>query len=82
MRVIGESKTVDLSKKLMVEISVGELAYITAMVGAQSKDSANAVLGRTLAVKNDYKDVLKEYDNNDLYGELYDILDAEGVAYK
>ena len=80
MRVIGESKAVDLSKKLTVEISVCELAYITAMVGAQSAYSAKEVIDNTFAVANRYKEDVKQYDNNDVYDELYEILKAEGVA--
>jgi hypothetical protein len=80
MRVIGESKTVDLSKKLTVEISVGELAYITAMVGAQSVDSAKKAVDADFAVANRYKEDVKQYDNDDVYDELYEILKAEGVA--
>ena len=80
MRVIGESKTVDLSKKLTVEMTLGELAYIAVMIGNQSEYSAKQVIDGSCTLQKQYKDEVKRYDNNILYSELHEILGLEGVT--
>lgn len=80
MRVIGESKTVDLSKKLTVEISVGELALLTAVLGQLGRYDASTAVAETISLKSDYKPAIQRLDDYKLYSEIKSVLKSEGVA--
>ena len=80
MRVIGESKTVDLSKKLAVEISVGELALLVAVLGQLGINDATKAIAETSSIKLAYKPDVQRLDDYILYSEIKSVLRAEGVA--
>lgn len=83
MRVIGESKTVDLSKKLTVEMTRKELAIIFTSLSAITTGRYNEELPN--AVKSELvTELTADIDGPDYpydaYKEVRAILVTEGVA--
>lgn len=80
MRVIGESKTVDLSKKLTVEMTVGELAMLMAVLGSQTSDETKECVAGSSTINPECKSNVQRLDDYKLFSEIKSVLKSEGVA--
>lgn len=86
MKVVGGSRTVDLSKKLTVEMTLQELAVMTVGLGAIGMEQYNDNVANV--VKAEFEDGIKikprlgeegDYAYQ-MYSAIHDILIDEGVA--
>lgn len=78
MRVIGEIKAVDLSKKLTLEITLGEIALLMAVLGETTYGDAEKAVDESdeIGAKNRRK--IRKMDPRTLYEEMVSILREEG----
>lgn len=80
MKVISGSKTVDLTKKLTVEMTLGELAMLTAVMGNETNSSVRRKITGSSVIITEYTSEIQRLDDDKLYSEMASVLRDEGVA--
>ncbi len=82
MRIIEEKQAVDLTEKVTIEMTVGELAVITDIIGKSSVAQDVQMIEESINIRSKYKGELRELAENN-YGQIFDTacdyLEAKGV---
>lgn len=82
MRIIEEKQAVDLSEKVTIEITVGELALITETIGNSNVIEDVQMVEESNFIRSIYKEELRKIAENkfdQIYDTASDYLEAKGV---